>query len=233
MNGLFITGSDTDVGKTYVSCLIAQGLLQRSFNVIPRKPVESGCPRELDELLPQDARKLSQAAHYTGSLHEVCPHRFVPAISPALAASLNNQAVYLKDLIDCCQVDFSQENNFLITEGAGGFLSPICNDGLNADLASALKLPLILVIENRVGCINQALLTFEAISQRKLSIAAIILNQIKTADNSNNPEQNKLSQQVLNDNIQQITQHTQCPVFTLDKNQSHLPEELFTSLLPH
>lgn len=180
MKGLFITGTDTDVGKTYASCLIAAKLSASGFNVIPRKPVESGCLRNGDKLIPHDASALLSASNYSGSLRQVCPFRFEQAISPQRAAQLNNQIIHLDELLLACEqgVDASDESNdFLLVEGAGGFYSPLCEDGLNADLAEALNLPVVLVAEDKVGCINQVLLSVEAISSRNLNIHSIILNR--------------------------------------------------------
>ncbi|MCP4982636.1 MAG: dethiobiotin synthase, partial [Gammaproteobacteria bacterium] len=93
------------------------------------------------------------------------------------AARLENRNIYLPDLIDACERDDS--NHRLIVEGAGGFYSPLAEDGLNADLASALQLPVIIVVNDRLGAVNQALMALEAVSSRKLRIAAIVLNQVE------------------------------------------------------
>ena len=91
--GIFITGTDTNVGKTYIATLLARQLLKYDINVIPRKPIESGCKREGNELIPADAMALKNASGYSGSLAQVCPYRFEPPISPLRAAHLAHQAL--------------------------------------------------------------------------------------------------------------------------------------------
>lgn len=81
MQGVFITGTSTNVGKTYIAVLLARQLTQQGIRVIPRKPIESGCVKQGDELIPQDATALKEAAAYPGALSEVCPYRFEPPVS--------------------------------------------------------------------------------------------------------------------------------------------------------
>ena len=185
MRGIFVTGTNTDVGKTFVATLLAKQLTANGLSVIPRKPIESGCQRNNGELLPADAIALKSAAAYDGDLADVCPYRFEPALSPVRAASMDKQKVTPEQLCDACK--HTSEDGFLLVEGAGGFYSPLAEDGLNADLAEALQLPVLLVASDRLGCINQILLTAEAISNRGLKLAAVVLN---TRDQQNNLDMN-------------------------------------------
>lgn len=205
MHGIFITGTDTGVGKTFVAVQLARALTQQGIRVIPRKPVESGCIRQNNELIPADALALKTAANYSGSLQQVCPYPFEPAISPARAAQLANKKILINDLTTACMKDVN-ENDFLLVEGAGGFYSPLCADGLNADLAHSLGLPIILVAEDRVGCINHCLLTLAAALQRGLSIKAIILNCKSPAPESM-------------DNAAELAQYTHCPILPLPEKR--------------
>ena len=184
MKGIFITGTDTDVGKTYIASLLARHLHQQNIRVIPRKPVESGCLREGNELIPADAAALKNAAGYSGSLAQVCPYRFEPPISPQRAAHLANQALITEKVAQACTQDVDAEKDFLLVEGAGGFYTPLCEDGLNADLAQLLNLPVLLVAEDKVGCINQILLNAQAIETRKLVLLGVILNQSKSYEDN-------------------------------------------------
>ena len=174
MRGIFVSGTGTDVGKTFVATLLAKQLTTNGHTVVPRKPIESGCQRKNGELLPADAIALKSAADYVGDLADVCPYRFEPALSPVRAASMDKQKITIEQLSDACK--HSSEDGFLLVEGAGGFYSPLAEDGLNADLAEALQLPVLLVANDRLGCINQILLTVEAISNRGLKLAAVVLN---------------------------------------------------------
>jgi dethiobiotin synthetase len=203
MKGIFITGTDTNVGKTYIASLLARHLHQQGIHVVPRKPIESGCIRAGDELIPADAIALKNAAAYPGSLAQVCPYRFEPPISPQRAAHLANQALLTEKVALACTQGINIKQDFLLVEGAGGFYSPLCEDGLNADLAQALKLPILLVAEDRVGCINQVLLTVQAIKLRKLNLHAVILNQ--TENYTGSPVMN---------NQQDLGKLIRCPVLS-------------------
>ncbi len=173
--GLFITGTDTDVGKTYIGAQIVAQLYKRGVDVVPRKPIESGCELIDGILHPSDATQYYEAIKNKHPLSEICPYRFEPPISPQRAARLVNQPISVQQTKQAC-LNKINENNFLIAEGAGGFYSPLCEGGLNADLAESLELPVLLVANDQLGCINHILLTVEAIQNRKLKLTAIVLN---------------------------------------------------------
>ena len=208
MKGFFITGTDTNVGKTYIACQIASELHARGVNVVPRKPIESGCELINGELYPADADLLLKTSSSSAPLNEVCPFRFEPAVSPQIAASLANETVSLKQLIEACINNLS-DTDFLLTEGAGGFYSPICTDALNADLATELKLPIILVTDDRLGAVNQTLMAVNAIEKYQLDIIAIILNTTK-AEHKNS----------LINNEQEIKQFCNHPVFKVSHDET-------------
>ena len=188
--GLFITGTDTGVGKTHITCLLAQQLLAEGFTPIPRKPVESGCSRNAEgQLVAADAQALMLACRYLQPQHTVCPYPLQAAISPAEAARLQGETISLAQLQQACTptTDEAQdEHTRLLVEGAGGFYSPLCSDGLNADLAQRLKLPVLLVAEDKLGCINHILLSLQAIEARGLEVFAVVLNQINPASSAMN-----------------------------------------------
>ena len=176
-NGYFLTGSDTEVGKTYVACEIVRQLGQRGIDVETRKPAESGCTPSGNDLLTHDAAALQEANGHRESIERIAPNRFRAALAPHRAARLENQTLYLEKLIEACCQDHPEQ--LLVVEGAGGFYSPLAENGLNADLASALQLPVIIVVNDRIGAINQALLTAEAVQNRHLRVAAIVLNEVE------------------------------------------------------
>ncbi|MBL7003845.1 MAG: dethiobiotin synthase [Gammaproteobacteria bacterium] len=179
--GLFIIGTDTDVGKTYIT---QQIIIQLQANALPikvRKPIESGCEKQTDGTLqPADGTALWQANNKNESLDNVTPFRFEPAIAPNRAAQLVGKKISTEQLKQACLKDID-DNDFLIVEGAGGLYSPLCDDGLNIDLAKALDLDVILVVKDKLGCINHTLLTLNALSQAKLNCKLIILNQCSDA----------------------------------------------------
>lgn len=179
--GIFITGTDTEVGKTWVGTQLAARLYQRGIDLVARKPAESGCIIEGGELIPADARQYFYALEQTQSLESICPYRFKAPLAPVQAARLEHIRITINDLATACQ---SQDNRYLLVEGAGGFYSPITEDGLNADLAKALQLPVLLVAADKLGCLNHILLSQQAIEAAGLELSAIVLNQIQQgADN--------------------------------------------------
>ncbi len=172
--GFFITGTDTDVGKTYVTCSLATTLRHKGLSVTPRKPIASGCIRQPNgELLAEDALLLKQACHSTEALRTICPYQFEPPISPQRAIQEAHQHITIKDLTTACQTN---SGTVTLVEGAGGFYSPLALNGLNKDLAIQLNYPVILVVANQIGCINQTLLNIEAIQKSGLAIHCIIIN---------------------------------------------------------
>lgn len=174
--GAFMTGTDTDVGKTWVGVRLLQALQKAGIRTAPRKPVESGWPQTPASTADTDAQQLLTAANDPElTLDQVCPNRFREPLSPPRAAQLEGVQLVIQTLAQQCQQHVA-DDAFLYVEGAGGFYSPLAHDGLNADLAGALNLPIILVSEDRVGCINQILLNVEAIQSRQLTLAGIILN---------------------------------------------------------
>lgn len=179
--GFFITGTDTEIGKTHVSCALALGFRQQGLSVIPRKPIASGCVWQGTRLVSEDALQLQQASQSNEPLETICPYQFEQAISPARAIKNAGQSIDIHDLIKACN---STQPGLVLVEGAGGFLSPIARNGLNADLAQQLGYPIILVVGNRLGCINHALLTIEAIKARNLHLHSVIVNDL-TADSNN------------------------------------------------
>lgn len=182
--GFFITGTDTDSGKTFVTCQIARFLRQKQPGLVifGRKPIASGAIKQIDgSLLSQDALQIQQACGQHETLAQVCPFVFEPPISPARAITQAKAPIFLNDLIKACDTP-----GFKLVEGAGGFYSPLTPNALNADLAKALNLPIVLVVGNRLGCLNQALLSIEAIQHQGLQLALVVLNDLsRDADPDN------------------------------------------------
>ncbi|MCK5918019.1 MAG: dethiobiotin synthase [Cocleimonas sp.] len=184
--GIFMTGTDTDVGKTWVGCQIITALQQQGQDIAPRKPVESGWN---DDITQTDAWKLASAANKQQQLALICPNRFNAPVSPSRAAQLEAREISIAQLKQQC-LDTLGAEQILYIEGAGGFYSPLCQDGLNADLCEALDMPIILVADDKLGCINHVLLTVDAINQRGLTLICIILNQRQI--NKGETQQNNL-----------------------------------------
>lgn len=175
--GLFITGTGTGVGKTYVGALIARTLREAGERVGVYKPVASGCEPRGGELVSPDAVALWEAAGRPGSLQQVCPQMFAAPLAPHLAARAEGKRVDSRRLRE--GLDFWREtSDVVLVEGAGGLMSPISEDDYNADLASDFGFPLLVVSANVLGTINATLQTLITanIFRERLSVAGIVLN---------------------------------------------------------
>ena len=206
--GVFITGTDTGVGKTVIACRLVRALESGGLDTAVFKPVESGCRPDAGGPVPQDAVQLSRASKHKPALDSVCRYRFTDAVSPARAARLAGVDLRIADLAAACQ---SEPPHIAIVEGAGGLLSPIASDGVNADLAAALGFAVIVVAADRLGCINHVLLTLEALAARNLEVIAVALNRGGAAA----PD----SAAVL-DNARELTAHTPAPIVEMDRGDA-------------
>lgn len=178
MSGLFITGTDTEIGKTFVSSLLIKILTKENIKVAGMKPVASGATKVGGILKNEDALSLIQASNVDTSYKNVNPYVFEEAVSPHIAAE---QAEIEIDL-DVIKHNFDQLNNIsdvVVVEGVGGWYAPISCHTTVADLAETLRLPIILVVGLRLGCLNHALLTARAIRQSSLPIAGWVANHVK------------------------------------------------------
>lgn len=180
MNGVFVTGTDTGVGKTVVGAATVAHLTAGGTAIAARKPVESGCADDGEALQPADGAALHRAAGAREPLARVTPWRLRHAISPERAAWLEGVSLKGSDLMEAVGAGAAADYRWV--EGAGGLLSPLTGDALNADLAVALGLPVIVVAADRLGCINHTLLTVEAARHRGLTVAAVVVNAVEAGD---------------------------------------------------
>jgi dethiobiotin synthetase len=171
--GLFVTGTDTGVGKTHVACALATLALERGLTVRVYKPVETGCDPD-----PADALRLAAAAADPRPLAEICPVALHAPISPHAAARLEGRTID----VDLLARKAPSQADFVLVEGAGGLLSPLTDELLMADLAATIALPLLVVVDDALGAINRALLAVEAARHRKLPVAAVVLNRTRPED---------------------------------------------------
>lgn len=180
MNGVFVTGTDTEVGKTVIGAATVAHLTASGTSIAVRKPVESGCAETADGLHPADGAALHRAAGAREPLVTVTPWRLRHAISPERAGRLEELSLDRSDLVAAVAAGAAADCRWI--EGAGGLLSPLTGDALNADLAVALGLPVIVVAADRLGCINHTLLTVEAAASRGLTVAAVVVNAVDPGD---------------------------------------------------
>jgi len=162
VTGYFVTGTDTGVGKTVISLGLMQLLQNQGLRIAGMKPIASGCERTPDGLRNADALQLQQQSSDMPDYAMVNPYAFEPAIAPHIAASQADINIDLQTLQENYQ-SLSESADRVIVEGVGGWLVPLNESESMADLALMLGLPVIMVVGIRLGCINHALLTAQAI----------------------------------------------------------------------
>lgn len=206
MRGLFISGNHTEIGKTTIATLIIK-ILKEIHTVKVRKPVETACK----QLVPVDAKTLLAVAGNNEDLAIVCPYRFAKAASAEVASDAK---LTLAQLIKACKNQVGN-NDVVIIEGAGGLCSPIAKDALNIDLIAALNLPVVLVVKDELGAVNQALLSIKTAKQHQINIVFVVLNQF---DNNAYPLDNKSA----------IEKYGKIPVYIVGSDKGDLVSALTT-----
>lgn len=178
--GIFITGTDTEIGKTYVAALVVKALVEAGYRVGVYKPVASGCLLQAQELVSEDALTLWNAAGRPGDLEHVCPQRFAAPLAPNRAAQEEGKRVDPQLLRDGVRY-WQDRSDVVVVEGAGGLMSPLSDEDYVADLAYDLGYPLLVVAPNVLGTINHTLLTLITAStfRQGLPVAGIVLNQVR------------------------------------------------------
>lgn len=190
-HGLFITGTGTGVGKTYVAALIARRLHAAGVRVGVYKPVASGCEVLDGELVSSDAVALWNAAGRPGTLSSVCPQMFAAPLAPHLAARAEGKRVDAQ-LLRAGLKFWRETSDLVIVEGAGGLMSPLSDDDYNADLAMEFGFPLLVVAANELGVINGTLQTLitAATYCDGIDVAGVVLNRAARRDDDASVESN-------------------------------------------
>ena len=171
----FVTGTDTDVGKTLISCALLYAFAAQGHRVIGMKPVAAGgCD---DDGCNEDARKLRAAGNVQASLGQINPYCFAHAVAPHLAARFVGVSINLDRIVQSYS-ELAAQADVVIVEGAGGFKVPLNDHKDMSDLALKLDIPIILVVGMRLGCINHALLTVDAIDASGLKLAGWVANAV-------------------------------------------------------
>jgi len=176
----FVTGTDTNVGKTLVSAALIHSLARNGLKVAGMKPVAAGAELRDGKLWNEDVALLSGEANVTLPTHLIAPYIFKKAAAPHVAAALEDQQIN-PDTIFTAFEQIRAQTEAVIVEGAGGFCVPLTPQIDLADIAARLQLDVILVVGLRLGCLNHAFLTAEAIAARGLRLAGWVVNQIDPA----------------------------------------------------
>jgi dethiobiotin synthetase len=180
MRSLFVTGTDTEVGKTRISVGLIHKLIERGYKVAGMKPVASGCELTAEGLRNEDAVALMQASNVELPYDVVNPYAFKPAIAPHIAAEQIGVDIDVSSIQHHYQ-SIAQQADVVVVEGAGGWLVPLNNQLTIADLALKLDLEVVLVVGIRLGCINHALLSVAAIKQSGLVFRGWIANDLEAS----------------------------------------------------
>ncbi|HLD83034.1 MAG TPA: dethiobiotin synthase [Candidatus Omnitrophota bacterium] len=178
MNALFITGTDTGVGKTVVTGILARLLQDKGYKVITQKWIQTGCrgfSSDIREHLKIMSKSESEIRDY---LDLVFPYTFKLAASPHLASKLEKKRIKAQKIIRSFKA-LAKRFDFVIVEGIGGALVPYDEKHLVIDIAKKLKLPVLVVAQNKLGAINHTLLTIEALKKRRMKILGILFNDAK------------------------------------------------------
>ncbi|GIW93325.1 MAG: ATP-dependent dethiobiotin synthetase BioD [Pirellulaceae bacterium] len=175
-----MVGTDTNVGKTYVGCLIVQALRKRGHRVGVYKPVASGVGED-EQWEQSDPYLLWQAAGRMASVHLVCPQNFRAPLAPPAAAEAEGKSVdgaLLRDGLSA----WEPLCDLVLVEGVGGWFAPVSDSDLVCDLATEFGYPVVVVAANRLGVINHTLLTVQAVHHAGLHVLGVILNDPFQAD---------------------------------------------------
>jgi dethiobiotin synthetase len=190
--GLFVTGTDTEVGKTYVASVIVKSLVAAGYRVGVYKPVASDCVSDGQDLISEDAFALWEAANRPLSLNMVCPQRFQAPLAPYLAARKEGRDLDI-DLLRTGISVWCGECDIVVVEGAGGLMSPVSDNEYFADLAFDFGYPVVIVAPNMIGAINQTMQALVTAScfRDGLNVAGVVLNDARRFDGDISMESNR------------------------------------------
>ena len=175
-SGYFITGIDTNIGKTWVTIALLRYFALRGLTVVGMKPVSAGCVWQSGQWLNADALLMQSQSNINLSYQQINPYAFEQPVSPHIAAAGTKVKM---DVILKAFTELKQKADVVVVEGAGGWLSPLGQTFDNAQLVEQMQLPIIMVVAIRLGCINHARLTINAIRQAKAVCAGWVAVEIE------------------------------------------------------
>ncbi len=174
MKSVFITGTDTDCGKTFVTAGILNGFVSMGINAVPAKPVQTGCKNGVSDDL-EFSLKTAGLRFSEEVKNRLCPSRFTPACSPHLAAELAGTSLSTAAMASNLK-DLQSSYQCVVAEGAGGILVPLGDGKTMLDLMVLLDWPVVLVSSDKLGTINHTLLSLEALHQAGVDVAGVVVN---------------------------------------------------------
>lgn len=206
--GVFVSGTDTGIGKTHVSCALLRNLQAQGVEAIGMKPVASGCESTAHGLRNGDALCLIAASGHQADYASINPYAFADPIAPHLAAADSNVSIELIP-ITAAYRHLQAEADFVVVEGVGGWLAPLGDSLMQADIVRTLDLPVLLVVGMRLGCLNHALLTARAIEADGCRLIGWIGNRI-------DPDMQRIE-----DNIESLKRRIQAPLLGMVEHGGH------------
>ena len=204
MSKYFITGTGTDIGKTFVTSLLVKNLGQKN-KMIGIKPIAAGI--EVDHSLNNDVTSLLKSSNSLLTGEDINFYTFKKAVSPHIGAEeekVNVDFEFIKNKIDVLADQFDH----ILIEGVGGLMSPVDNSRTNLDLIKYLHVPVILIVGLKLGCINEALLTLEALQSHNIQIKGWIANEVDS----------KMLE--IKKNIEYLKKNIDCPLIEIIQHQS-------------
>jgi dethiobiotin synthetase len=236
--GLFVTGTDTGVGKSIVTGGLAGLLRKKGVKVGVMKPVETGCLHDDGSFLPTDAQFLKDMSGVGAPLEEIVPYRFKEPLAPSVAAEREGITIDSNHLVKKFE-HISRYHDVMLVEGAGGLLVPLYQKFLFIDLVKRFKLPVLIVSRATLGTINHTLLTVRAARAEKVPVAGIVINNLsseRSVASETNPEViarladvpvwGVVPYQV------DIRPHFSCRETIIKLVRSHLNEKYLSNLMP-
>lgn len=193
-----MAGTDTGVGKTLMACALLYAFAERGYRCVGMKPVASGAEPRDGALVNADVEALAAAGNVAAPRQHVNPYCFAPPVAPHIAASRAGETIEI-DRIEASFRYLSAMADIVVVEGVGGFRVPLGGSD-TAELAKRLRLPLVLVVGMRLGCLNHALLTVEAIDARGLRLAGWIANHVEA------------EMEAAEENVQALTARIEAPL---------------------
>ena len=172
---IFITGTNTEVGKTFITKNLIERIQLKGYSVSPYKPVETGCIKKSLTLIPNDSMIYFRAINKRIALDQINPYRFLEPISPAAAIKRSKRKVTINDYLS--KLKDLPNSDLTIIEGAGGLCSPLAPDGYNIDLIRKAKVSTVLVAKDEIGVINNVILSLSMLQKYKIKVLAIVLNR--------------------------------------------------------
>jgi dethiobiotin synthetase len=174
--GVFVTGTDTEVGKTIVTASLVSLLINEGFDVGVMKPIETGCPKKNGRLVPRDAAFLKMVSDSKDGLSLVNPYRFSKPLAPLIAAEIDHKQIKMGK-ISLAYEKLRKKHDITFVEGAGGLLVPLTGKLTNVDLILKLALPIILVVGSKLGAVNHTLLTLNWARENGIKVIGLLINQ--------------------------------------------------------